>query len=367
MMSEEQPTGGSRIYDAVQSERFGHVIMAVIVLAGVLVGLETSMYVMEHYGQVLRVFDKVIVSIFAVEVLMKLWTGFHYAEDGERRVMRPPQGRTVSRRVRHRWRRFRKRRRRRVKRFFKEPWNVFDFLIVVAALLPIVGSGAVFLRLARIFRILRLIRIIPTLPQAHVATVWSARRAFVYIMFLMGLLFYMYAVAGVFLFRENDPVHFGDVYTALLSLFRVVTLEDWTDVMYTQMHGCDVFGFGTMEHLCTSPNAMPFISPIFFVSFIMFGTMIFLNMFVGIIVTAMDDATRTARENEIREALRKVLAELRTPEAEDLDLSSEISALDAQLALVEERVRSLRRVTGHMTKKYGVPGLEEDSVVEEEA
>lgn len=97
---------------------------------------------------------------------------------------------------------------RRVSTFLKEPWNLFDLSIVVAVFLPLAGPGLVYLRLARIFRIMRLIRIIPTLPQAHVATIWSARQAFVYIAFLMSVLFSIYAVAGVFLFREAGSLHF---------------------------------------------------------------------------------------------------------------------------------------------------------------
>ena len=354
-------TGARRwsIYDLVQSESFGKVIIFFILLSGVAVGLETSVEFRENYGFWLRRIDWVVITIFTVEILLKAWTGFHYSDDGSRKVLRfeAPEYIALARSnsllgVVRLYLRFRLRR---VTTFLKEPWNLFDLSIVVAAFLPLFGPGLVYLRLARIFRIMRLIRIIPTLPQAHVATIWSARQAFVYIAFLMSVLFYMYAVAGVFLFRENDPVHFGDIRLSMLSLFRVVTLEDWTDVMYTQMYGCDVFPYGVMEHLCVSPNTLPMISPIYFVSFILLGTIIFLNMFVGVIVTAMDDATRNARQEEIQKTLKKVLEELRAPESEQVDLQHEIYDLHAQLALVHERVGSLCNLTSQISATHGRP------------
>jgi voltage-gated sodium channel len=76
----------------------------------------------------------------------------------------------------------------------------------------------------------------------------------------------------------------------VLSLFRVVTLEDWTDIMYIQMHGRAGYGYEGMETLCTASQARPLLGALFFVSFVLFGTMIVLNLFIGIIMAGMDEA-----------------------------------------------------------------------------
>ena len=77
----------------------------------------------------------------------------------------------------------------------------------------------------------------------------------------------------------------------MLSLFRVVTLEDWTDVMYINMYGCDQYGYGPLDP-CTDPHAAPVMAALFFVSFVMLGTMIVLNLFIGVIMTGMDEAQK---------------------------------------------------------------------------
>ena len=87
----------------------------------------------------------------------------------------------------------------------------------------------------------------------------------------------------------------------MLSLFRVVTLEDWTDIMYTQILGCDVYGFHQLDHLCTTPEAHPTLAAFYFISFILLGTMIVLNLFVGVIMSAMQEAQEDAlREQEAK-------------------------------------------------------------------
>jgi len=99
-------------------------------------------------------------------------------------------------------------------------------------------------------------------------------------------------VAAVFLFGGNDPVHFGNLAIAMLSLFRVVTGEDWTDVMYIQMSGCDKYGYDGMMELCTQPMSYPVFGALFFVSFMLLGAMVILNLFIGVIMSGMDEAEK---------------------------------------------------------------------------
>lgn len=119
-----------------------------------------------------------------------------------------------------------------------------------------------------------------------------------YIGILLSVIFYIYATMGVFLFRYNDPVHFGNLQLSLLSLFRIVTLEDWTDIMYINMYGCDhaIWGYGAQAG-CTNPTAFGFGAVLYFVSFVLMGTMIVLNLFIGVIMNSMDEAKRDARDH----------------------------------------------------------------------
>jgi voltage-gated sodium channel len=284
-----------KLISLVNSNLFNAFIMGVILLAGGLVGLETSPGMIKDYGSTLKNLDKIIIGIFVIEIFLKM------AAHGRRP-----------------W------------HYFKEPWNIFDFTIVSICFIPAFGQYAVVLRMARLFRVLRLIRFIPEL-RILVSALFKSVPSMGYVSILLGILFYMYGVAGVFLFRENDPVHFGNLQTAMLSLFRVVTLEDWTDIMYTQLYGCAVYGFGTMEDQCTQPQTFPLIAPFYFISFVLIGTMVVLNLFIGIIMSGMDEATA-----EEKRAL--VLKKLQGPNG----LDQELNRLDQRMAAVQEQ---LERVT----------------------
>ena len=121
---------------------------------------------------------------------------------------------------------------------------------------------------------------------------------------LLVLNFYVYAVMGVFMFSENDPLHFKDLPTAMLSLFRVVTLEDWTDIMYIQMYGSDVYAYANTTGITPVPSASPIMGSLFFVTFVLLGTMIMLNLFIGVILNSMNEARaeRTRGEREEKKA-----------------------------------------------------------------
>ena len=175
--------------------RFEIFIIGVIVAAGVLVGFETSQKLVSQYGAVLHGIDKLILFIFIVEIVIKM------AAEGSRPL-----------------------------NYFRNGWNVFDFTIVAVCLLPSTGAWVTVVRLARILRAVRLITQIPRL-QVLVGALLKSLPSMGYVSLLLGLHFYVYAVMGTFLFRGNDPGHFGDLGQSMLSLFRVVTLEDWTDVM----------------------------------------------------------------------------------------------------------------------------------------
>jgi voltage-gated sodium channel len=168
--------------------------------------------------------------------------------------------------------------------FFKSGWNVFDFLIVSVSLIPVDESEMVLLaRLLRIFRILRLISFIPELRILMNALATAIPRMG-YVVLLMFIIFYIYAAIGSFLFESINSVLWGDLSISLLTLFRIATFEDWTDVMYETM------------------KVYPF-SWIYYLTFIFLTAFVFLNMMIGIVLDTMQsEHEKFNREEGIGEA-----------------------------------------------------------------
>jgi voltage-gated sodium channel len=244
----------------VNSKIFQRLILVTILLAGVVVGVQTYKAFAREHAIVLNTLDSFILGIFVIEAVIKILA------EGNR-----PQN------------------------YFRNPWNIFDFIIVVACLLgPVIDLGADFLpvlRLARILRVLRLVSAIPKL-QLLVSCLLRSLPSMFYVSILLFLLFYIYGTMAVFLFAENDPIHFRNLQTSILSLFRVVTLEDWTDVMYINMYGSENYGYSSNDLAKWTPisSSSPLGGAIFFVSFVLIGTMIVLNLVIGVIMNSMDES-----------------------------------------------------------------------------
>ena len=158
-------------------------------------------------------------------------------------------------------------------RFLLKPWNLFDTLIVVVSLIPIDNSDMALLgRLVRVFRVLRMVSIIPEL-RLLINSLIKAMPQLGYVIALMFIIFYIYAAVGSMFFNSINPVLWGDIAHAMLTLFRVMTFEDWTDVMYE-----------TME-------VYP-LSWAYYLSFIFFTAFAFLNMVIGIVVQVLEQESR---------------------------------------------------------------------------
>eukprot|EP00951_Prasinocladus_malaysianus_P022264 scaffold185992_cov44-Prasinocladus_malaysianus.AAC.2 len=115
-----------------------------------------------------------------------------------------------------------------------------------------------------------------------------------YVALLLMLVFYLYGIMCVSFFSENDPVHFGQLEVAFLTLFRMATFEDWTDVLYTELYGCDIYPYAFRQHWCTSPErAMGWVAAPFFISFIVLSSLVVLNLFIGVIISNMNEARAT--------------------------------------------------------------------------
>jgi voltage-gated sodium channel len=265
----------------VASKVFHHFIVAVIVLAGVVAGLETSPALMAEHGGLLHALDRLILGVFIVEALLKM------AALGRRP-----------------W------------RYFADGWNVFDFLIIVICLLPVGGPFAAVLRLARALRLLRLVSALPKL-QLLVGALLKSLSAMGYVSLLLALLFYIYAVAGIHLFGQHDSKHFGSLPAAFLSLFRLVTLDNWADLFNGQL-----------------PHVPGLKVAIYFVTFIVFGTMIILNLFIGIIMNSMAEMHAEIAERDRAQHERKTGS---------ATLADELRALEQELKETQTRMAVLRR------------------------
>ena len=265
----------------VASRGFHHFIVAVILVAGVVAGLETNPALMERHGALFHGLDRVILGIFIIEALLKI----------------AAYGRLP-------W------------RYFADGWNVFDFLIIVICLLPVGGPFAAVLRLARALRLLRLVSALPQL-QLLVGALLKSLSAMGYVSLLLGLLFYIYAVAGIHLFGKTDPANFGSLGSSLLTLFRIVTLDNWGDIFLIQM------------------NQVPVVKvAIYFITFIVFGTMIILNLFIGIIMNSM---------SEMHAEIAELDRARHEQEAGAATLEDELKTLESELRELQTRMAGLRR------------------------
>ena len=251
----------ARLAATLRSRPFEAFITLLIVLNAVTLGLETSDRVMAAVGPALVAFDRLVLAVFAVEIVLKL--------------------------VAFGW------------RFFRDPWNWFDTVIVGIALVPTTGAFSV-LRALRILRVLRLVSMVPSLRRVVGALV-GALPGMGSIVALMGLVFYIFAVMATKLFGPTFPQWFGSIGESAYSLFQIMTLESWS--------------MGIVRPVM---EAFPY-AWAFFVPFILSTSFVVLNLFIGIIVSAMQaehDADAKADRADIHEENAAILREVRALRAE---------------------------------------------------
>ncbi|TCT03692.1 voltage-gated sodium channel [Tepidamorphus gemmatus] len=232
-----------RVGTLVESDRFQHAIVAVIVLNAIVLGLETSQVAMAVAGPLLVTVDLMCLTVFVVEIALKLYA-FRFG-------------------------------------FFRSGWNIFDFSVVAIALVPATEGFAV-LRALRILRVMRLISMVPTMRKVVQALV-GAIPPMGTVIALLGLVFYVFAVMATKLFGQSFPDWFGTVGASLYSLFQIMTLESWS--------------MGIVRPVM---EAYPY-AWVFFVPFILVTTFAVMNLFVAIIVNSM----QSAHEDEARAAERQ--------------------------------------------------------------
>ena len=249
---------------------FRHTVTVAIAVNAVVIGLDTSATLSAAYGPLFEAANQAFLAFFVVEALVKMMA---------------------------RWPRF--------WNYFRDGWNIFDFTIIVVSLLPGTGRLATLARLARLFRVLRLVSALPGL-RLIVATLIRSVPGMFNVVALMSIVFYVYGVAGYHLFHEIDPTHWRSLGISLLSLFRIVTLEDWTDIMYAAL---DHFWWAW----------------IFFVSFVVVGTFVVINLFIAVVINSLD------------EAKQERLHELQAPPSRD-ELLAELTRTQDALTRLHQRL-----------------------------
>lgn len=245
----------------IESRRFEALITTLIVINAVTLGLETSERAVAAFGPVLTLIDRAILAVFVLELAARI------------AVYRG--------------------------RFLADPWRVFDLFVVGLALVPATGSLSV-LRALRILRVLRLISIVPSLRRVVTGFV-TALPGMGSIMLLLGLVFYVFAVMATKLYGQSFPDRFGTLGDSLYTLFQVMTLEGWSDGVVRPI----------ME---VYPGAW-----LFFIPFIVATSFTVLNLFIGVIVAAMEaehEATATAERAALQDDQETILEEIRALRAE---------------------------------------------------
>jgi voltage-gated sodium channel len=250
----------------VEWQGFQNVILVLIVLNAAILGLETSPAAMAAAGPLLRALDTAILAVFVVEIALRI-----LAYGG---------------------------------RFFRDPWSLFDFFVVTVALVPQTGPFAVL----RVLRVLRALRMVSAVPQMRrvVAGLLNAIPGISSVIGLLALLFYVAGVMATELFASAFPEWFGTLPRSVYSLFQIMTLESWSMGIVRPV-------------MSVYPYAW-----LFFVPFIAIATFTVLNLFIAVVVNAMQseyqqhqeeaEAIAHAEREELLEhvrSLRREMAELR--------------------------------------------------------
>jgi len=125
-----------------------------------------------------------------------------------------------------------------------------------------------------------------------------------YIGLLLFLLFYVFGIVALMFFRPNDPAHFPDLHGTMVTLFRCATMEDWTDVMYVSMYGCNMYHYGNDEDIgkCENSEAFGMSAAMYWIIFIMLSSLVMLNLVVGVVCSAMTEATENHSKGAERES-----------------------------------------------------------------
>jgi voltage-gated sodium channel len=261
-----------KVKQFVEKNSVQNFIISLIIFNSITIGMETSDAIMHSFGRTLLLIDKIILAIFVIEILLKLYA---YRLG-----------------------------------FFKSGWNVFDFTIVAVALLPASGALAV-LRSLRIFRSLRLIKNLPRL-RFIVESLLLSLPSIGWIFILLTLVFYVFSVIGTKLFGPSYPEWFGNIWASMFSLFQIMTLEGWADIART------------------ISARYPF-SNVYFISFILIASYTTLNIFIAIVVNTMSEIQQKISQQEVGKIEETIQDENEELRKDVLSLKEQIIKMEEKL------------------------------------
>lgn len=261
-------------------------IFAVILANAVVLGLGTYDSIERQAGPLLNLLNEIFLGVFVIEMLIRL------ASYGKR-----PQD------------------------FFKEGWNVFDFIVVFAAFVPGVRENATLLRLVRLLRVVRVISVLPDL-RVLIAGMGRALPPIGAMAALAVLLIFTYGMIGWELFGEAIPDRWGDIGQAMLTLFTILTLEGWNEILFSAQE--------------VHPESW-----IFFVSFVLIASFLLINILIAIIINAVEEARDAERADQLEDRLEEAertgtpLDPLGEAVARIDDLKVGLDSLRAEVAAIE--------------------------------
>jgi voltage-gated sodium channel len=276
------PAQPNRLWRLVESPFFVGFILAVIIANAVVLGLQTYDEIEQRHGDTLNLLNDIFLAIFVVELLLRIGA---YG--------------------------------RRPRDFFRDGWNVFDFVVIGVAFVPGIRESSTLLRLARLLRVVRVVRILPEL-RVLVTGVVRSLPPLGSMLLLTTVMLFVYGMLGWLLFAEELPADWGNIGRAMLSLFVLLTLEDFPRYMDAGM------------------EVHPW-SWIYFVTFVLITVFIIINVLIGIVLNSMEEA----RELERRRRL--------TPDQEP-------PLGDIAPAPVMERIAILRAALDELEQELAVAG-----------
>lgn len=267
---------------------FDNFIIILIVLSAIVLGLETDAGLMNQFGDYFRFFDSALLGVFGIEILIRIFANY-------------PD----------------------VKRYYTDPWNIFDVTVFALCALPHIislGFSSVdafyAIRLFRLLRALKAFRVLKIIPrfrqlQLLITTLFGSLPAMGFVLVLLSVFFYLFAIIGHSLFGNIDSTHFSNLPNSLLTLFEAATGQ-WSD---------------TMELIVANAHNefYNYITPIYFVLFYFIAGLIILNLFIGIIVNEMQKAQDDHKRENIRTKLQNDL------DSGTLNLIDEIAALNSTI------------------------------------
>ncbi|WP_458699492.1 ion transporter [Sulfurospirillum sp. 1307] len=240
-----------KIKQVRDSRWFSNLTTSIIIFYASVLGFETIDKVAQPLGNILHTLDYIVTVYFVIELLIKMIAEEKFIN------------------------------------FFKNGWNLFDFVIVAITLVPLENSS--FAAIARLFRVFRVLRLFTARPELKsiIDMLIKAIPSIIDIVILMFIIFYIYAIAGSFIFADLPSKLWDNFLVSMLTLFRILTFEDWTDVMYEAM---EVYPWAW----------------IYFVSFIIIAAFVFFNLFVAVIIGEMQKMQDAKMKNEIHEDSKKL-------------------------------------------------------------